>query len=410
MELSTGRWVSGNDFFGRTAELARLKSLVCGGNHVLLYGQRRMGKTSIARELGRQLEDDGWVMLFADIEAATSPEDVITELAAAARPIRPISNRFVSNMSRLLSENVEEVGASEFWVKIRAGLSGRWREHGDRLIETIAEHEAPVLLVIDELPIFLMQLQSESGGSAAVAEFLSWLRRAFQGIEGRSPVLVVSGSIGLAPFVGRLGIPDRINYFHRFRIGPWNRDDSVECFRLLAESSGLKTDEDVANEVYELLGIGIPYYVQSFLTHLLDFAAMRNLNGITANEVKEVYRTELLGAGGQGDLVHYETRLRNALDKDTYRIAAEILAEAATQDVFTQVARRCLEQVYSKLFTDVARHTDEALNVLEHDGYLERGEDGHRYPFRLLKSWWSARLRDHHVPLKDRTLAKVEAP
>ena len=223
-------------------------------------------------------------------------------------------------------------------------------------------------------------------------------------------MLVVSGSIGLAPFVGRLGIPDRTNHFHRFRIGPWNRDDRVECFRLLAESSGLKIDEDVANEVYELLGIGIPYYVQSFLTHLLDFAAMRNLNGITANEVKEVYRTELSGTGGQGDQVHYETRLRNALDKDTYRIAAEILAEAATQDVFTQVARRCLEQVYSKLFTDVARHTDKVLNVLEHDGYLERGEDGHRYPFRLLKSWWSARLRDHHIPLKDRTLAKVEAP
>ena len=410
MELSTGRWVSGSIFFGRETELKVLKARVRDGNHMLLYGQRRMGKTSIARELCRQLKDEGWVSLFADIEAATTPEDVVAELATTARPVQPISRRFIATLGRWISENVEELGTSEFQVKIRAGLSGRWREHGSRLMETLADHDAPVLLVIDELPIFLMHLQSRSGGGGmAVVDFLSWLRSAFQGIEGRSPVLVVSGSIGLAPFVERLGIPDRINYFHRLRIGPWNRSDSVECFRRLAESNGLNVDQDVADEVHEMLGIGIPYFVQCFLAHLQDFAAMRNLDRITVNEVREVYRTVLLGSGGQGDLIHYEARLRNALDETTYRIAAEILAEAATQDVFTPNARFCLEQIYSVLIKDAGHRTDEAINVLEHDGYLEQGEDGHRFPFQLLKAWWSARLRDHHVPLKDHTSPKDEA-
>ena len=83
MESSTGRWVSGDDFFDRVAELQVLESRIGAGNHVLLTGQRRMGKTSIARELGRRLESRGWVSLFTDVEGATCPEDVIADIAEA---------------------------------------------------------------------------------------------------------------------------------------------------------------------------------------------------------------------------------------------------------------------------------------------------------------------------------------
>ena len=61
MRVSTGRWVSGEDFFDREAELRLLDNLVREHNHVLLTGQRRMGKTSLTRELGRRLKADGWV-------------------------------------------------------------------------------------------------------------------------------------------------------------------------------------------------------------------------------------------------------------------------------------------------------------------------------------------------------------
>ncbi len=37
-----------------------------------------------------------------------------------------------------------------------------------------------------------------------------------------------------------------------------------------------------------------------------------------------------------------------------------------------------------------------------HDGYLKDGDDGFRFPSRLLKDWWSARFRDHHTPLEER--------
>lgn len=404
MKLSTGRWVSGEDFFNRDNELRILETHVRDHNHVLLTGQRRMGKTSIVRELGRRLELEGWAFLFADIEAATCAEDAIADIAKAAYPIRSIASRFSTGMKRFLKENIEEIGADEFRIKIRAGLdAGSWKLHGKELLNNCAEHDKPVLLVIDELPIFLKRMLQHENGVQRVDEFLSWLRGALQDLGNNSPVLIVSGSIGLGHLVRRLGIPDRINHLYRFRLGPWGQDTSVACFTRLAEDYGLPVEDGVANAVYEKLGTGIPHHVQSFFARLRDFATMQEKQRITVEDVNEVYQSKLLGPWGQGDLVYYETRLKEGLGEDDiyYSIAMEILAEAATQDVFTPSARHCLEKLYSSLVNDTPACIADVLEVLEHDGYLEDSKDGHSFPSHLLRDWWSARFRNH-IPIENR--------
>ena len=403
MRLSTGRWVSGDDFFDRESELRILETQVRDHNHMLLTGQRRMGKTSILRELGRRLESEGWVFLFADVEGATCPEDVIAEIAQAAHPVRALSSRFAVWAGRFLTDNIEEINALDFGVKIRAGLdAGSWRRHGEQLLRDCAEYDKPVLLVIDELPIFLKRMLLQDGDARRVDEFMSWLRGVLQTLGDDSPVLMLSGSIGLEPLMRRLGLPDRINHLYPFRLGPWSRDTSVECFDLLAKSHGLRVEDSVANAVYEALGVGIPHHVQSFFARLRDFAIMQGRDRVTVEDVDDVYRTALLGPSGQNDLVHYETRLKEGLEDESYSIAMEILAEAATQEVFTPAARRCLERLYSKVTDDAAGRIADTLEVLVHDGYLEADDGSYRFPSKLLKDWWSARFRDHHIPLENR--------
>ena len=273
-----------------------------------------MGKTSVARELGRRLEAQGWVFLFTDVEGATCAEDVIADIAEAVHPVRPISSRLTTTMQRLFTENVEELGALDFRVKIRAGLNaGNWRRYGAQLIGDCARHDQPVLLVIDELPIFLKRILGQNDGLQRVDAFLSWLRAVVQGIETGSLVLIVSGSIGLKPLVQRLGIPDRINHLDPFRLGPWTFHASVTCFERLAESYEMPVEPGVAEAVYDALGTGIPHHVQSFFARLQEFAIMHGRDRVTVEDVDTVYRTALLGPSGQNDLVHYETRLQEGL-------------------------------------------------------------------------------------------------
>ena len=403
MRSSTGRWVIGDDFFDRTGELGILEARVRGRNHVLLSGQRRMGKTSVLRELGRRLESEGWIVLFVDVEGAASPEDAVADLAEAAYRYRSVASRFAEGMKRWFSDRVEEIGASRFRLKVRAGLdAGSWRRYGGRLLRDCAAQAKPVLLVIDEMPILLKRMLQRDGDAARVDEFLSWLRGAIQALGDQSPVLILSGSIGLEPLVRRLGISDRVNYLDPFRLSPWGRETSVACIGQLAASHGLTIEGDVGDAVYTSLGVGIPHHVQSFFARLREHAIMQGRDALRAQDVGDVYRNSLLGPSGQSDLVHYETRLKEALDDESYSLAMEVLAEAAVEGRFTVRGESSLAALYAELVEEAPRRIADVLAVLVYDGYLESGEDGHRFSSHLLKDWWAARFRGHHVALEKR--------
>ena len=148
MRSSTGHRVSGDDLIDREPELASLGRLVREGNHVLLTRQRRIGKTSLIRELGHQLEDEGWIFLFGDVEGAGSREDVVADLTRAAHPIRPVARRMAYAMGHLFDDRLDEIGAFEFRAKIRAGLdAGSWKRHGEGLLRHCAAEPRPLLPV-----------------------------------------------------------------------------------------------------------------------------------------------------------------------------------------------------------------------------------------------------------------------
>lgn len=402
MKSSTCRWVSGENFFDRETDLKTLKQHVHDCNHILLTGQRRMGKTSLMRELGRQLQDDGWTFLFCDVDAAKYPEDLIAEIAYSARAVQSPLKRFIGGMGRI-GKRIEELDVFNFRIKIRAEIdAGNWKRHGKNLLRDCVRNEKPILLVIDELPIFLKRMLDHDQGPKRVDEFLSWLRGEFQQLNQDGPVLIVSGSIGLEPLVLRLGIPDRINYLYPYRLGPWNRDTCIRCFERLANSSGVSIENGVTEAVYKKLGIGIPHHIQSFFRRLNDFAIRHQLDQITVEHVNTVYRTELLGPAGSIDLGHYRSRLKDALTEESYTIAETILAEAAIQGVFTSEARATIEAEYGRIVKNIQECIAEVLDVLRHDGYLVLKDDEYRFSFRLLKDWWAASFEGNYILLSER--------
>lgn len=396
MKCVTGQWVVGENFFGRQAELESLETLVRDGNHVLLTGQRRMGKTSIARELGRRLEQGGdWKLVFTDLGGSTRAEDAIAKIEEATASILSsasrgaVASRAGENLVGWGRENFSKIGG----VELRKPDMGNWRRRGDGAIRACAEHERRVLLVADELPILLTRMLRDDDGPRQVDEFLSWMRGAIQAVEGDSPVVVVSGSIGLQPLARRLGLSDRINHLHPYRLGAWDRVAVVACFKKLAASNGLRIEDGVADAVYDKLGLGVPQHVQSFFACLQDFAQKRGTDRVTKNDVDEVYCDKLLGPSRQDDMGHYKTRLKGALDDGGHDMAMEILAEAAIEKVFSVNVRRDLERLYIPVLEDAPERIVEALGVLEHDGYLEAHADGYRFRSRLLQDWWAKDVR-----------------
>ena len=198
LKKAGGNWVEGDRFFDRDAEIEELAERVRDGTHTLLTAQRRMGnaqrrmgKTSLVRELLlRRLADEGrFETIFVDLEGAADPADAIAEIGFRSRPAQGAWGRIKSLFANVLPAEAEIGGripltSADLRVKLRAGVdAGNWRHKGDKVFAALAGNALPVVLAIDELPILVNRLLKGDDyritpeRRQAADEFLSWLRK-----------------------------------------------------------------------------------------------------------------------------------------------------------------------------------------------------------------------------------------
>ena len=410
-------WVDGDRFFNREVELEMLAERARDGIHTLLTAPRRMGKTSLVRESLRRLANNGeYETIFIDLEDVFDPADAIAVIGAQSRSAAGAWDRikscFFDNLKEF-GDRVETLSVSELQLQLRAGIAAgnRWRK-GDEIFLALAESDRPVVLAIDELPILVNRLLQRDGntitqeGIKAADEFLSWLRRNGQAHRGRI-IMILSGSVGLEPILRRAGLSAHANIFTPLDLKPWAEDVAVSCLAALAETYDLKLPLDVRKEICRLLRHNVPHHIQQFFDHLHEHLRREDRIGATLDDVELVYNNEMLSIRGQIDLEHYEGRLRMVLGSDEYRIALELLTEAATEDgLLNDVSiRRYCEYIEATDYSDdVSVMVQNVLYILEHDGYLVRRQSSYHFVSGLLEDWWRARHCQHFISIQKRRL------
>ena len=412
LKKAGSNWVDGDRFFDREAELDVLTERVRNGTHTLLTAQRRMGKTSLVRELLRRLADEGsFETVFVDLEDAGSAADAVVELSVQSRRVEGAWRRIKSGFANVLrdaGDRVDTLAVGEVRVKLRAGTdAGNWRQKGDEVLAALAESEQPVVLAIDELPILVNRMLKDdeyritAEGRRDVDAFLSWLRRNGQDHRGRF-CLIVSGSVGLEPILRQAGLSAHANIFTALELKPWDEQTALDCLAALAENCRLDLPAEARQEMCHRLRCLVPHHVQRFFDSLDEHLRLAGRREANLDDVARVYEVEMLGVRGQSDLDHYESRLKLVLGPAGYRDALDLLTETATGD---GVLRRSAVEQYSRYFQ--ARGTDpvsisDVLRVLEHDGYLVPQGDDYRFVSLLLEDWWRARHGRHFVPIARR--------
>ena len=406
-----GNWVEGNRFFDREAELEALAERVRDGAHTLLTAQRRMGKTSLVRELLRRLKDEGrFETIFVDLEGAFDPADAVAEIGFQARSAKGAWDRIRSLFANVLPAEVEVGGrvpalaGADLRVKLRAGVdAGSWPHKGDQVFTALAGNGRPVVLALDELPILVSRLlkgddhgKGNGHGIAperrrATDEFLSWLRKNGQTHRGRIS-MILSGSVSLEPILQQAGLSAHANVFSPFDLKPWDRETAMACLGALGETYGLDLPHAVRQDMCRRLRCQIPHHVQRFFDVLHEDLRRAGRPAASLEDVERVYDHEMLGIRGQMDLQHYEGRLRMVLGDEGYRAALEMLTEAAVND--GRLRGDAIERHRGSLAAEAGADplpVEDVLHVLEHDGYLARQGDGYRFVSGLLEDWWRVR-------------------
>ena len=118
------------------------------------------------------------------------------------------------------------------------------------------------------------------------------------------------------------------------------------------------------------LRCNIPHHVQQFFDCLHEFLRRAGRREASEEDVERAYREEMLGPHGQIDPDHYESRLKMVLGPGLYRIALELLTEAAVEGgtLSGSAVDRYHERFPAPADADPAP-VESVLNVLEHDGY-----------------------------------------
>ena len=422
-------WVEGDRFFDRDAELEALTERVRDGIHTLLTAQRRMGKTSLVRELQRRLCEEGrFETIFVDLEDARTPADAIAEVAAQSRSAQSVWRRIVpgfANVLRGVSDRVDTLAISEVRIKLRAGVdTGNWRQKGDGIFAALAENERPVVLAIDELPILVNRMlkghdyRITPEGRQSADEFLSWLRKNVQTHQGRV-CLILSGSVSLEPVLRQAGLSAHANVFSPFDLKPWSEQTALACLAALSETYGLDLSPAVRRDMCDRLRCLVPHHVQRFFDHLHVHLRRVCRHEASLEDVAQVYTGEMLSVRGQVDMDHYESRLKLVLGSGGYRAALAMLTEAAVSDGVLHGTAIDQYREYFQTGTEIDAEAEsetelvrveDVLLVLEHDGYLApRGGgcgDGYRFVSGLLEDWWRTRHGRHFVPVAQRFGAK----
>ncbi len=119
---ANGNWVAGPDrFWDRDVEIELFIGYLEEGASLYLVAQRRIGKTSLMREVSRRIEDR-YICLHVDLQDAYSPLDFIAALSAATRPHKSLwgkTKQVFSNIAELAAEGVESIQIHEVQLKIR---------------------------------------------------------------------------------------------------------------------------------------------------------------------------------------------------------------------------------------------------------------------------------------------------
>jgi len=410
LKQSLGNWVEGDRFWDREADIALFTKKIDDGAHILLVAQRRMGKTSLMKEVKRQLSDR-YTCMFVDLQKASTPEDAIVEISLALKTHKTLwlkTKDLFSNALDKIVGSIEELNLGEIGIKLRAGLtSGNWSEKGDTLFSILAESERPVLLLVDEVPLLVNRMLKGEDfkitheRKAKVDEFMSWLRKNSQTHQGKVRI-VLSGSIGFEPILRQAGLSATINNFLAFDLKPWDETTAVECLQALANEYCILFKDDAAVVMAKRLGCCIPHHVQMFFTHVYDRCKRRGRMEFYPDEVNDIYENEMLGIRGHVELTHYEDRLKLVLGNEIYPLALEMLSETAVTNCLTRDSLAALQKSYEFNDRSARDAQEEILRVLEHDGYIKAGKNGYVFESHLLQDWWKKRYGFFYVPVMER--------
>lgn len=386
--------VEGTDFFGRGDDLYYIIEKLIDGNNILLTAPRRVGKTSFALRVLYLLQQKGWKGIYVDLEGIQDELMAVRHIIKAIEKNKALWKKIGKSITDLVASFDYEVSAPGVGKVKRASKAEQASNLLEKLGEILIGIEHQFLIIIDELPVFLLHLQEQENGKERVRNFLNRLRSyriSPYGAEGNEKALswFFCGSIGLENYAFLNNLSSTINDLFPFEIGAFENDEAINFIKQLCKQKSLRLQQENIEYLIEKAGWPIPYYLRLIYEEI--WREHKKADSISNEQIDLAYQKAIERNKTVLDL--WIQRLRQQLDKDQYSMATKVLNQIAKRKA------QSFNQLKRILFTEnsnLQHITDDLLNtltLLSNEGYLVLNEKKYIFRSPLVRDWW--KLRNH---------------
>lgn len=377
------------DIVGRSGLVDGLVTALDAGDGVLLTGDRRVGKTCVARLVEARLRAEGRRVVRTSAERE-SLADFVQALAdglasQAGRPLR----REIDRWRLTLKGGPVELSRQVVQRRLAELVAAAVHDSAAGRPARVVSRRSPVglVLVVDEVPVLARALEREHRGAGI--DLLRLLRRIRQEHSGQLSMLLL-GSIGFHHVAG--DAPGAMNDVSVQHVGALEHSGARYLARCLLLGQDVRTvdDPDVGTAV-ATAAEGIPYYIHHLVKACRDLSRTRV---ITPQLVPGLVDQALRDPDDPWNMRHYRDRIG-----PYYGAAEEDLVVAVLDGYADAPQGLTVDQLMIRLGTaDLAerptrRHLVRLVEKLEQDNYLIRDGELSRFPAGLVRRAWQMHQR-----------------
>ena len=391
LKITTGSPAEGSDkYFPRPAITAKIWRKIENGEHLQLTAPRRVGKTSILKNLVKQPRE-GYLVKYTIVQSVDRENEfyklLFNELVEDPQIFGHLKGylRKASNAVKAYINSITSIGKNGVSFDRTASLD--YETELKRLIRAIDDQCEKIVLEVDEFPHAvenILKIDHHAG-----IRFLQSTREFRQDHRLSQKIqFIFTGSIGLSNIVKKIDQTNLIMDLAPIPIPPLSAIEAMAFVHDLMEGLNhyhqidLPLTEKCIDHLLQKIDWLIPYYIQIMIDELCDLHEENvSINKKAVDEallriVRNRYKHD-------NYFEHWKSRLKSAFDDlAQYNLARETLNHLSANKSIDKAA---FNDLGVKHGVDDPQYVQ---GVLEYDGYINEHEGQFRFNSPILKAWW----------------------
>lgn len=384
-----GSVATGDYYFPRTDIVDEIWCELEKGNFILIAAPRRVGKTSIMRDIEANPRDN-YKVKFESIQAVKSEIDFYKTLYKLILNCLNTSKKASKWLSAYVkTKKITEISSSGIKLEDK---DLDYLQEINTIFNELDRNTETIVLLLDELPEVLHKLNENGKKEEAIAilhQLRVWRQSNFKKLQ-----FVFAGSVGIHHVVKNIeGRTSSLNDLITAICNPLTREEAMGYIEW-ATSNKASVQYINTLKIYLLQKVQhyyTPYFINLMLGEIDKRARKRKNTTIVEIDIDQAF------INVEKDNQHFadwKNRLKNYISKSDFDFVNEILIHIAHLDSIS------IHVIYDKAVKH-GKATDymDLVNDLEQDGYLvEDVEGSHNYVFisPFLKSYWKRNNPIYH--------------